>query len=326
MRVHVFTLGGTIAMAGSAGVGVVQRLTGVDLFAAVPGLEQVGAELIIDDFRAVPSASLTTEDLLGLARRAATAVADDAPDERAGAVVVQGTDTIEETAYLLDLVWPLETPIVMTGAMRNPTLAGPDGPANLLAAVQVAACDGVRGRGCVVVLNDEIHSGRWVRKTNSASTATFASPDTGAIGYVIEGKPKLLVPATERRPLPIPDGPPPPVALYTVTLDDDGGLLDGIEDRYAGLVVAAFGVGHVPSWLAPRLGEIAQRIPVVLASRTGSGPVFRSTYAAVGSESDLLARGLIGAGMTHPFKARILLRLLLANGADRQEIAVAFGA
>src|SRR5215475_4922722 len=115
MRVHVFTLGGTIAMAGTGGVGVVQRLTGADLFAAVPGLEEVGAELIIDDVRAIPSASLTSEDLLGLARRAATAVADDSPDERAGAVVVQGTDTIEETAYLLDLVWPLETPIVMTG-------------------------------------------------------------------------------------------------------------------------------------------------------------------------------------------------------------------
>ena len=114
------------------------------------------------------------------------------------------------------------------------------------------------------------------------------------------------------------------MALYTVTLDDDGQLLDGLADKYQGLVVAGYGVGHVPSALAPVLGEIAQRIPVVLTSRTGGGSVLRKTYSSVGSESDLLKRGLIDGGFLDPYKARILLRLLLATNEGPDEITAAF--
>ncbi|MGB2572067.1 asparaginase [Micromonospora citrea] len=325
MSVALFTLGGTIAMAG-IGPGerpVVTRLTGADLLAAVPGLDTAGEELDVRDALAVPSADLTYRRLLDVVDAASRAVAGGAT----GVVVTQGTDTLEETAYLADLVWPNAAPLVVTGAMRNPTLAGADGPANLLAAVRVAASAEARDLGVLVVADDEIHAARWVRKTHSTSTATFASPNAGPLGHVAEGRVRLLTRPPRHAPLPSVDPErldATRVALHTVTLDDDGWLLDGLADRRHGLVVAGYGVGHVPSALAPVLGALTDRMPVVLTSRTGAGPVLRHTYGAVGSETDLQRRGLVNGGLLDPYKAVVLLRTLLAAGAGRDEVADAF--
>ncbi|MDG4861128.1 asparaginase domain-containing protein, partial [Streptomyces sp. T-3] len=161
MSVALFTLGGTIAMAGTSTGGrggpVVARLTGADLVAAVPGLDSLGVPLEVQDAQAVPSADLTFAQLLDVVDAASKAVAAGAT----GIVVTQGTDTLEESAYLVDLVWPHPEPFVFTGAMRNPTLAGPDGPANLLAAARVAASPDARDLGALVVLDDEVHAARW---------------------------------------------------------------------------------------------------------------------------------------------------------------------
>ncbi len=315
MSIALFTLGGTISMAGK------HRLSGDDLTAAVPGLAEVGHAVEIQDVEKVPSANLTASKMLDVVDAASKAVADGAT----GVVVTQGTDNLEETAFLVDQVWPHQQPFVLTGAMRNPTLAGPDGPANLLAAVRVACSPAARDLGALVVFKEEIHAARWVRKTHSTSTATFVSPNTGPIGHVIEDRVRVLT-----RPLRLDGvhGRAEPaeldatrVALYTVTMDDDGLLLAGLADTHQGLVVAGFGVGHVPSALAPVLGELAAAMPVVLTSRTGGGSVLRNTYTSVGSESDLLRRGLIDGGFLDPYKARVLLRLLLATDDD---IAAAF--
>ncbi len=321
MTVTLFTLGGTIAMSGHNGGGVVARLSGAELTAAVPGLDELGEALDVRDVQAVPSASLSFANVLDVVTAASRAVDEGAT----GVVVTQGTDSLEETAYLADLVWPHPAPLVFTGAMRNPTLAGPDGPANLLAAARTAASPAARDLGVLVAFNDEVHAARWVRKTHSTSTATFASPNAGPVGHVVEGVVRVLTTPPRRTPLAAPatlDG--TRVALHTVTLDDDGAQLAGLADSHQGLVVAAFGVGHVPASMAPVLGELAGRIPVVLSSRTGAGSVLRDTYGAVGSERDLLARGLIGSGLLDPNKARVLLRLLLANAIGRDEIADAF--
>ncbi|MEU6202199.1 asparaginase [Micromonospora musae] len=324
MSIVLITLGGTIAMGGvdRGRPGVVTRLSGADLTAAVPGLAELGVPLDVRDVQAVPSASLTYRQVLDVVDVASTAVAAGA----SGVVVSQGTDTLEESAFLADLVWPHAAPLVFTGAMRNPTLAGPDGPANLLAAIRVAAASEAGGLGVLVVLDDEVHAARWVRKTHSTSTATFASPNTGPLGQVIEGEVRVLVRPQRRDPLPPVDRErldATRVALYPVTLDDDGLLLAGVADTHHGLVVAGFGVGHVPAALAPRLGELAGRIPVLLTSRTGAGSVLRQTYGAVGSETDLQRRGLLNGGLLDPYKGRVLLRLLLAAGLDADALAVA---
>lgn len=321
--VALFTLGGTISLVGPSDDGGAARLRGAEQAAAVPGLSGLGLAVDFHDLEAVPSADLGFATILDLVDAARTAVEGGAT----GVVVTQGTDTLEETAYLVDLLWPHPEPIVLTGAMRNPTLPGHDGPANLLAAVLTAASEQARDLGALVVFNDQVHAARWVRKQHSSSTAAFVSPNAGPLGAVVEGAVRLLV-----RPRRMPALTPPDrarlqatnVALYTATLDDDGLLLDAVVGRQQGLVVAGFGVGHVPGRLAARLGSLAETMPVVLASRTGAGSVFRSTYPAVGSEMDLRRRGLVDAGMLDPYKARVLLRLLLSCGADREDISQSF--
>lgn len=322
-EVVLYTLGGTISMAGlrgdGSGAGVVARLGGADLAADVPGLAETGMALRVEDVDRVPSADLSFPQVLDLVRSASAAV-------RAGArgvVVTQGTDTLEESAYLADLVWPHPEPLIFTGAMRNPTLAGPDGPANLLTAVRAAAEPVTRGLGVLVAFNDELHAARWVRKAHATSTATFVSPDAGPIGRLEEERVRILSVPPRRTALEIPTAEAlagARVALHTAVLDEQGDELDGVGEKCQGLVVAGFGVGHVTRRLVPALADLAERIPVVLTSRAGAGPVLRHTYGAPGSEIDLQNRGLINGGLLHPYKARVLLRLLLAAGAGRDEI------
>ncbi|MGI5147214.1 asparaginase [Plantactinospora sp. CA-294935] len=320
-RVAVFSLGGTIAMTSGKNGGVVPALNAADLVAAVPGLADTGITVQVHDFRKLPGASLGFDDLIALASAAKGAV-DDGID---GVVVTQGTDTIEETSFVLDLLWACDAPLVITGAMRNPTMAGADGPANLLAAVTVAAAPALRRLGCLVVLGDEIHAARWVRKTHTTSPAAFASPDTGPVGLVAEGQPRVLArPARHPLALNMPQPKAVRTAVLPVVLGDDGETLHHAAAGLDGLVVAGFGVGHVPAATVPVLTELADTMPVVLASRTGAGPVLTSTYGFAGSESDLLARGLISAGTLDCYKARVLLHLLLAASADRGEVAKAF--
>jgi L-asparaginase len=336
--VTVFGLGGTIAMASHApGGGVAHGLSPTQLLDAVPGLAETGIDLDVVDFRQVPGASVTFADIDALAGEITRRL-----DSTDGIVVTQGTDTIEETSYLLDLGHAGAAPIVVTGAMRNPTMAGPDGPANLLAAVRVAASPDAAGLGCLVVFADEIHAARRVRKTHTSSPATFRSPDGGPLGYVVETDVRVLNRLDHRTHVPA-GGRTPTVALVTLTFDDDGVLLDGVlrlcrvsghtaqtqdglADRVDGVVVAALGAGHVPFRLVEPLTELAARVPVVLASRTGSGAVLSKTYGFPGSERDLLGRGLVSARYLAPTKARLLLRRLLSNDATRDQIRATFAA
>jgi L-asparaginase len=316
-EIVVAALGGTIASAQPSAGGVAPSLTAQDLIDAVPGLPSNVDAL---SFRSLPGSSVTVPDLMALHALLVERFADGA----IGAVVTQGTDTIEEAAYALDLVHRGPQPIVMTGAMRNPLSAGPDGPANLLGAVTVCSSVDFFNAGCVVVFADEVHPASRVRKTHSTSTSTFVSVDGGPMGYLVEGVPRLVNPRAFRHTLPRPSSDVPNVGIYTATLGDDGSALAAMAPVLDGLVIAGFGVGHVPSGWVSLIDSLCARIPVVLATRTGSGPVLRQTYGYPGSESDLRRRGLISAGFLHPYKARLLLQLALAAAATPAQLSAAF--
>jgi L-asparaginase len=320
-RVVVFGMGGTIAMTAGETGGVVPALSAGDLVASVPGLAETGIAVEVEDFRRLPSPSLGFADITALAG----AIRDRLAGGADGVVVTQGTDTIEETAYLLDVGHTAAQPVVVTGAMRHPTQAGADGPANLLAAVQVAASPRARDLGVLVAFADEIHAASRVHKAHTTSGSAFQSANGGPLGYVVEGEPRVLTRPAYRATVPTRDPEhPAEVALVTTALGDSGGMLHGLADRLDGLVVAGMGAGHVPTALVDPLTHLATRMPVVLASRTGAGSVLSRTYGFAGSESDLLGRGLISAGFLDPVKARILLRQLLAGGHGDATIRATF--
>lgn len=315
--VTVLSLGGTIAMTGDRAGGVQPTLAGAQLLEGDPSLADI-ADVQARAFRTVPGAHLRFDDLAALAEEVAAEVAGGS-----GVVVTTGTDTLEEVAFALDLLVTPTRPVVVTGAMRNPSQVGADGPANIHNAVVVAA-SGTDLGGVVVTLGDEVHAARFAAKRHATRPAAFVSPGAGPVGLVLEDRL-----AVHSRPRPL--GVTAPlvrtdrivrVPIVTVAVDDDGLLLDaaGAAD---GLVVACLGAGHVPPWLLGRLGELAAALPVVAVSRTGDGTLLRATYGFPGSERDVWAAGLLPVGALDAVKARVLLALLLRAGLTRTEIAAA---
>ncbi|UFN48568.1 asparaginase [Roseomonas sp. OT10] len=312
-RLLVLSLGGTITMVPGEGSGIAPKLGAAELVASVPTLAEVASIEARSPLR-VASPSLGLAELVAVAAEIEAGFAAGCD----GAVVIQGTDTIEESAFLLDLLVPGEQPVVVVGAMRGATAPGADGPANLLAAALVAASPEARGLGTLVVLNDEIHAARFVQKSHTALTSAFASPGFGPLGLVAEGRVRLHARLPRLPTLPAAAGAPAPVALLRMAMGEDGRLLPTLPGLgYAGLVLEGMGAGHVPAGLAPLLGDLAQRMPVVLASRVAAGPVFTKTYGYAGAEIDLIGRGLVPAGLLPGLKARLLLGLALRPGAPR---------
>lgn len=197
-RIGVIALGGTIAsVPDSSGRNATMSLSVADVLAAVPAAADI-VQLRAETFRQCGSAELSVADIVELAARI-----DELSDQLDGVVVTQGTDTLEETAYLLDLLVVSDMPVVVTGAMRNSGLPGADGPANLLHSIRVAASGEAQGLGPLVVMNDEIHAARFVRKSHATSTAAFTSPGLGPLGWVAEGRVRIpLVPRHRTARLP----------------------------------------------------------------------------------------------------------------------------
>ncbi len=305
-----------------ASAGITPTLDANDLIKTVPGLAEV-ASLEARSPLKLPSSSLSLSHVVAAATDIRSAFADGVD----GVVVIQGTDTIEETAFALDLLVDDERPVVVTGAMRGPQAPGAEGPANLLAAAIVAASREARGLGTLVVLNDEIHAARLVRKAHTALPSAFASDNGGRLGLIAEGLVRLFTRAT---PFALPalrsmEGEFPPVALIKVAMGDDGRLLRATPQLgFQGLVIEGMGAGHVPASIADLIGELAAMLPVVLTSRTLAGPVFTRTYGYAGSEIDLIRRGVLTSGHLTAVKARLLLMVALKAGWSREAIAGAF--
>jgi L-asparaginase len=313
-RVEVIALGGTIACVPAAsGEGVAPGLSAADLLASVPGVGEL-AEIGARNLANVPSTEIDLPLLLAL--HAAIEVHE--AESVAGVVVTQGTDTIEESSFVLDLLHAGEIPVVVTGAMRNPSLPGPDGAANLYAAIACAADPAFRGQGALVAFDDAIHAAAWVQKRDTSTTSAFHSP--APVGWMAEGEAILRAPVPRRPAIAVPTGAPVPfVPILKPGIGDDPRIIGmALDAGAAGIVMEGAGGGHAPaSWL-DALTHAAGRVPVVFASRTRGGRVLSRTYGQPGAEIDLLSRGLVGAGDLDALKARLLLSLLSMAGTPER--------
>jgi L-asparaginase len=267
----------------------------------------------------VPASHLTFDEVLDVGRRLADALARPEID---GAVVVQGTDVIEETAFAWDLLPLPAKPVVVVGAMRSASEEGYDGPENLRNAVGAAADPALADQGVVVAMAGELHAADDVRKTHTHAYATFQSPNAGRLGLVDNGRVTLLRRRATRAQIGIlPEHPASPVPLVTVALDDGGAVEAALARRPAGLVVAATGGGNTP----PAYLEVARRlladgVPVALTTRCPSGRA-RAGYGFPGGSTSWWEAGAIFTGTLDGLKARVLLALGVGAGMTVGELA-----
>ncbi|MBZ7924898.1 asparaginase [Ensifer adhaerens] len=315
------SLGGTITMTGDPVDGLAPTLAANDLLLSVPTVATIAAIETWSPFK-LPSASLTVTQIAALAEELRRRLASGFD----AAVVLQGTDTLEETAYLLECLTGDESTIVLTGAMRGAAAISADGPSNLEAAVRVAADPSSHGRGVLVVFDDEIHSAQFVRKTHTTRLSAFRSPNAAPVGTLIEGVVQYHWRAPRHDALTLQfNADSKPVALLRFAMGMDGRILSTLPDLgFAGLVIEGAGGGHVSAALAPELERLVNAMPVVLSSRCETGPVLEVTYGYPGSEMDLIAKGVLPSGHLDGLKARLLLNLLLATNIHPTELAAEF--
>ena len=322
--VSIGAMGGTIAMTpATPDAPVKPGLYAHDLVRSVPGLADV-AELRVGNICNMPSPSVTVAEVLEALEFARRSVSSGA----AGVVFTHGTDNLEETAYLMELLWDHDAPIVVTGAMRSAMKPGADGPANLLAAVITATSPKTRGLGVVTCLNDTVHLASRVTKMSSMNMETFESPGFGPVGRVSEGtfRRQWGLPAPRPGALPAPPTGPIDVALLETAFGEDGRLIAMAHQAgYRAMVIAGSGVGHMSAPAADAVAEaIADGVMVVVGSRTTRGGTATATYGYPGSEADLIERGVIMAGDMSPRKARLLLHVLLSSGQGASAVAAEF--
>lgn len=279
-------------------------------------------DIQVGDVASKPSASLNLPDYIMLAAAIETAGQSGAE----GVVVTHGTDTLEETAFALELLLGApRNPVVLTGAMRRADMAGADGPANLVAATSVALTPDAASLGPVVVMDDQIHAARWVRKAHAFRVGgAFTSAPLGPLGWVVEGRVRLaLKPNYAAIKLAPPDA-GPVVAILLASADLEPAVVEAASAVSAAVVIAAPGGGHVSAGAVEALAAAARDKPVVFTTRTGAGETLRSTYGYPGSEMDLIARGLIPGGPLTAVKSRVLLQMLLACGAAQSDVRRTF--
>jgi L-asparaginase len=243
-------------------------------------------------------------------------------------VITHGTDTLEETAALCDLLHDADTPIVLTGAIRPADAPGADGPANLLDAVAVAGAPEAAGLGAVVVFGGEIHAARLARKVDSVSPSAFGSPGFGPLGRVVDGRVRIaLRPAVRRaRALDV-AALGARVDIVATALGDEGALLDAaVASGAQAIVLVAFGGGHLAPAVLTRLREAARRVPVVVSVRPERGAFLSGAYGFAGAERDVRESGAIPCGARSPQAARMTLLAGLGAGLHGDALRDLFAA
>jgi L-asparaginase len=310
--VVVLGTGGTISMQGARAaprLGAEQLIQSAPPLAAVPDLRG-------ETFSALPSSHMSPEQALELSRRAATLAG-----EGNGVVIATGTDTLEEVAVLCALGYgapPAQAPIVITGANRPASAPGADGPANLIDAVAVAGAERAAGLGVCVCFGGELHAAMQVRKVDSTGPAAFGSPAAGPFGRVVEGRLWLHARPVDP-PKIVPSRLDHSVEIVTAALGMGAAPLQRAAAEADGVVLVAFGAGHLSAALMQALSEI--EVPVLITNRVERSSMLFDTYGFEGSEGDLRRSGAICVPFLSAVAARIALLCCLGAGLSHAAIA-----
>ncbi len=318
-KIIVITTGGTIAMKkDEASGGLVPAVSGEDLAAAVPGLASV-ADVEVVEFSNIPSGWMDAERMCKL-----SALIDSLSYKADGFVVTHGTDSLEETAFFLDMTLETEKPVCVTGAMRGASELSADGPENILSAVRVAAHDQSRGMGVLVCLQDRIYAAYDVTKFHTTNPDTFRDLHYGPLGTVYS---KEII--YGRRPMGHkryhPDHIEPNVWMITCWSGMEGDIIAAAAEAGAkGLVVDALGCGNVPPKCKEEMVKLMEKgLPIVLTTRVPSGSVMEE-YSYDGSALSMKTSGLILGGHLSAWKARLLLAIGLGMTGEREALCEMF--
>lgn len=323
-NVYVIGTGGTISSRYDPEKGGHVSAAPVEAIAELIDKNRQLPPIKVENFSTEPSYEMRLGFIEGLIRRLNDLVES---DDLSGIVVTQGTDTLEETSFLADLLIESDKPIIFTGAQLAHDHPQTDGPNNLLDAVRAAASPQARRMGVMVAFNGQLHAARDVQKLHTSALETFQSPETGPLGFV-DGDEVIFY----RRPFMgcrlHPVSLDKRVELIRSTLGMDGRIIDLLlQSGIDGLVVEAFGRGNTTSEVGNAVSKaVSSGIPVVISSRCIAGrvrPIYRGTG---GGGADLAASGAIFAGNLRGPKARLLLIAALADPVACQDLSALFGA
>jgi L-asparaginase len=320
-KVAIVFNGGTISMKVDTRIqAAVPSLTGEEIMAMVTGIEKY-AEIESHDFSNVPSPHITPEDMVSLCKYIKNLLNR---EDISGVIVTHGTDSLEETAYLLDLTIKSEKPLIVTGAMRSSSELGYDGPANLSASICTAISEETWGKGVLVCMNGEINSASEVTKANSMSLSAFRSPGFGPLG-IVDNNQVIFYRDNLNRHYIETDSIESRVFLVKCVSGMDSSLIDfSIKQGYRGIVIEGMGRGNVPPKMVDGIKRaIDNGIIVVLVSRCFEGRVL-DTYGYPGGGKELKNIGVIFGDNLPGQKARIKLMLALSKTNDFQKIRELF--
>jgi L-asparaginase len=320
--VHFIATGGTIAMkVDPVTKGVVPAISGDDLMQTVPDAARY-ATIEVNNFSNMPANYVEPKWWSRLTKAVDDALAR---PEVSGVVIAQGTDTMEETAYWLDLTVKSDKPVVMIGAQRNASAADFDGPRNLLNAIRIATTPEARDKGVMVAMNHQINAARNVTKTHTANVETFKSGDFGFLGEVWADRVVFSRTPLRRQHIDIGAGEMPRVEILPMFGGADGSLLRYAVDQGAkGIVVQAVGMGNMNvSMFEAVKYALSKNVPVVISTRVHNGRTV-ALYGFAGGGKTTFDAGAVMAGDLSAQKARLLLMLSLHQGktskSDLQEV------
>jgi L-asparaginase len=320
-KILLIHTGGTISMSEDSSTGAVSTNDKNPLTDKTNELHAL-ADLIVEEPFNLPSPHITVKEMNILKNLIEEHVKK---KEISGVVITHGTDTLEETAYFLDLTVDVQLPVVLTGAMRSSNEIGADGLYNLISSIRVAMSEEAHYKGVLVVLNDEIHTAKNVTKTHTSNVSTFQSPQYGPIGIVTKRGILFHHMPTRKERYEIKDL-DQKVALIKAHAGMDSTLLHAIKElNYDGVVIEALGQGNLPPATIEGIKEMTSaNIPVVIVSRCFNG-IAQDVYGYEGGGKHLKELGVIFSNGLNGQKARLKLMIGLANQQTKPQIEKMFG-